>query len=177
MSSAKARALMRLPCRRPCMSVIATMTVSTRPLATSAPSSSSVSMRGGYATRPDGRSGLVEEARVEVARLVLGGQLDVLGREQEDLVGDALHAALERVGEPGGEVDQPLGEARLDGLQIDDDRDAALVAVADRLRVVERARNAQVDLRDVVGADRVGRPQHRGRSAGIAQPPATGGRG
>src|SRR4051794_9750699 len=125
MSSTNALADRRLPCRRPCMSVIAMMTVSRRPLATSAPSSSSVSMRGGYATRTGvrsaraharrGRSGLVEEARVEVARLILGGQLDVLGREQEDLVGDALHAALERVREAGGEVDQALREARLDG--------------------------------------------------------------
>src|SRR3954449_9098213 len=106
MPSTNARACSRLPWRRPCMSHIARMTVSTRPPATSALRSSSVSMRGGYARRRGPRSGLVEEAGVEVARLVLGGQLDVLGRQQEDLVGDSLHAALERVGEARGEVDQ-----------------------------------------------------------------------
>src|SRR4029077_20322569 len=118
MPSAKDSACRRLPCSRPCMSHIARMTVSTAPIAMSASSSSSVSMRGGYATR--GGSGLVEEAGVEVARLILGRQFDVLGREQEDLVGDALHPPLERVGEPRGEVDQALREPGLDRLQIDD---------------------------------------------------------
>src|SRR3954464_13347376 len=55
-------------------------------------------------------SGLVEEALLDQARTFLRGDLDVARREQEDLVGDLLHAAVERVGEAGREVDQALGE-------------------------------------------------------------------
>ena len=62
-----------------------------------------------HGTEPRG-SGLVEEALLDQPRALLGRDLDVARREQEDLVGDPLHAAVERVGQAGGEVDQALGE-------------------------------------------------------------------
>ena len=53
-------------------------------------------------------SGLVEEAFFDEPGPLFGGDLDVPGGEQEDLVGDPLHATVERVCEPRGEVDQAL---------------------------------------------------------------------
>ena len=57
------------------------------------------------------------------SRALLRRDLDVARREHEDLVGDPLHAAVERVGEAAGEVDQALGEVGVDALQVQDDRD------------------------------------------------------
>ena len=55
--------------------------------------------------------GLVEEAAaLEEPGALLGRDLDVARRQQEDLVGDPLHAAVERVREAAREVDQPLRE-------------------------------------------------------------------
>src|SRR5919109_5605176 len=73
------------------------------------------------ATRPG--SGLVEEALLDQASALLGGHLDVTRREQEHLVGDPLHAAVERVRQAGSEVDQPLREVRVGLLEVEDDRD------------------------------------------------------
>ena len=55
-------------------------------------------------------SGLVEEALLDELRALLRRDLDVARREHEDLVGDPLHAAVERVGQAAGEVDEALGE-------------------------------------------------------------------
>ena len=60
------------------------------------------------AVHPDRRSGLIEEALLDQPRALLGGDLDVLRGQQEDLVGDPLHPAVQRVGEAAGEVDQAL---------------------------------------------------------------------
>src|SRR2546429_9689293 len=96
---------------------------------------------------------LVEEAAaLEHAGAFLGRDLDVSRGEEEDLVRDALHAAVERVREPAGEVDQPLRQLLVGALQIEDDRDAVLELVRDLLRVVEAPRQ------DEMGA-------HRGRHA------------
>src|SRR6476619_8592295 len=96
---------------------------------------------------------LVEEAPLEHPRPVLGRELDVGRRQEEDLVGDPLHPAVERVREPAGEVDQPLGELRVGGLEVQDHGDAVLEAVGELLRVVEAAREDEVDTRR-------GRPAH-----------------
>src|SRR5918912_1730761 len=88
---------------------------------------------------------LVEEAALEHARAILGRQLDVAGREEKDLVGDALHATVERVGETAGEVDQPLRQLGVSRLEVEDHGDAVLEAVGDLLGVVEAAREDQVD--------------------------------
>src|SRR5215471_19187334 len=96
---------------------------------------------------------LVEEAPLEHPRAVLGGQLDVARREQEDLVGDPLHPAVERVGEAAGEVDQPLRELGVRRLEVEDHGDAVLEAVGHLLRVVEAAREDQVDARGAGAAD------------------------
>lgn len=53
-------------------------------------------------------SGLVEKALVDQPGLLFGRDFDVAGGEQEDLFGDPLHATVEGVGEPGGEIDQSL---------------------------------------------------------------------
>src|SRR4051794_608517 len=74
-----------------------------------------------HGTEPKaGASGLVEEALLDESRALLRRDLDVARREQEDLVGDLLHPAVERVGEPGGEVDEALGEVAVDALEVDD---------------------------------------------------------
>jgi hypothetical protein len=43
---------------------------------------------------------LVEEALLDEPGPLLGGHLDVVRRQQEDLVGDSLHPAIERIREP-----------------------------------------------------------------------------
>src|SRR6266536_3806011 len=88
---------------------------------------------------------LVEEAAaLEQLRALLGGDLDVARRQQEDLVGDALHAAVEGVREPAREVDQALRELGVGALQVEDHRDLLLELVGDLLRVVEAARQYEV---------------------------------
>src|SRR5581483_8984602 len=89
---------------------------------------------------------LVEErAALEHAGALLGGDLDIARGEQEDLVGDALHAAVERVGQSAGEVDEPLGELLVGALEVENDRHTLLEPVGDLLRVVEAAREDEVD--------------------------------
>src|SRR5437762_13413524 len=78
--------------------------------------------------------GLVEEAAaLEHAGALLGGHFDVPRRQQEDLVGDALHAAVERVREAAAEVDQALRELLVGALKIQDHRHALLEPVGDLL--------------------------------------------
>src|SRR6266540_7056873 len=109
-------------------------------------------------------SGLVEEAAaLEEPRPLLGRDLDVSRREQEHLVGDALHPAVERIRQAAGEVDQALGQILVGALQIQNDRDRLLELVRDLLRVVEAARDDQVDAhRGRSGYGRDPGPQHRG---------------
>src|SRR5437763_5254166 len=91
---------------------------------------------------------LVEEAAaLEHAGPFLGRDLDVSRGEQEDLVRDALHAAVERVREPAGEVDQPLRQLLVAALEVEDHRHPVLEAVGDLLRVVEAARQDEMHLR------------------------------
>src|SRR4029079_10159260 len=87
---------------------------------------------------------LVEEAPLEHPRPVLGGELDVARREQEDLVGDPLHPTVEGVRETARKVDQALGELAVRRLEVEDHRDSVLEPVGDLLRVVEAARQDQV---------------------------------
>ena len=47
------------------------------------------------------------QVRDEDARALLGGDLDVGGGQQEDLVGDPLHLAADAVAEAAREVDEP----------------------------------------------------------------------
>src|SRR5919198_4718470 len=95
---------------------------------------------------PATNSALVEEALLDQPGALLRRDLDVARCEQEDLVGDPLHAAVERVGEAGGEVDQPLGEVRVRPLEVQDHRDRVLELVGYLLGVVEALRYHQVDL-------------------------------
>src|SRR5262245_50561301 len=104
---------------------------------------------------------LVEEAALEDAGLLLGGDLDVLGSEQEDSLRDPLHAPAERVGHAGREVDQALGELAVRRLKVDDHRLRALELVGDLLGVVEASRRDHVersDLSAVADGHRLGRP-------------------
>src|SRR6476469_8464981 len=105
--------------------------------------------------RPPRASGLVEEAALHQHRLVLGGDGHAGGRQQEHAVSDALHRAVKRVGQAAGEIDQPLGQIRLGGLQVDDHRHLGLEAVRDLLGVIVRPRDDQAYLRR--GARRLGR--------------------
>src|SRR5213080_5357644 len=82
--------------------------------------------------------GLVEEAAsLEQARALLGRDFDVARRQQEDLVGHALHPAVECVGEAAGEIDEALREVLIGALEVEDDRDRLLELVRDLLGVVE----------------------------------------
>src|SRR3954468_2696367 len=110
-------------------------------------------------------SGLVEEALFDQPRALLRGDLDVARREHEHLVGDPLHAAVERVGQPAGEVDQALGEVGVDALEVEDDRDGVLELVGHLLGVVERLGDHEVDA-DVAAAAAVDGAQAAGRAPG-----------
>src|SRR5450759_4962662 len=115
--------------------------------------STSKKMRDGGPGRA-GELELIEEALLNEARPLLGRDLDVARREQEDLVADPLHAPVEGVGEPAAEVDESLGELRARALQVDDHRDVDLELVGDLLCVVEVLGDDQVDL-DPRGARRL----------------------
>src|SRR5689334_9951498 len=95
---------------------------------------------------------LVEEALLDQARALLRGHLDVARREEENLVGDALHAAVERVREAGREVDQALREIGVRALQVEDHGDLVLELVRHLLGVVEVLGNHEVDLHAVAAA-------------------------
>lgn len=58
-------------------------------------------------------------------------------REQEHLVRDALHVAVESVAEAAGEVDEATREVAVDALEVDDHGLVALEVVGDHLDVVE----------------------------------------
>src|ERR1700730_3168360 len=94
-------------------------------------------------TRPRSARGrgflrLVEEpAPLEQLSALLGAHLHVSRSEQEHLVGNALHPAVERVGETTCEVDQPFRELRVGALQVEDHRNPLLEPVRDLLRVIE----------------------------------------
>src|SRR5207248_8287227 len=91
---------------------------------------------------------LVEETLLDQPRALLCRDLDVARCQEENLVGDSLHPALERVGQARREVDQTLRQLGVGALQVDDDRDRVLELVGDLLRVVEALRDHEVD-RDV----------------------------
>src|SRR5579864_121438 len=77
-------------------------------------------------------SGLVvEAAALEQLRALLCAHLHVSRGEQKYLVGDALHAAVERVGESAREVDQAFGELGVGVLEVEDDRNRVLELVGD----------------------------------------------
>src|SRR6185295_6339355 len=105
---------------------------------------------------------LVEEAAaLEQACAFLGGHFDISRRQQEHLVGDALHAPVEGVGEPAREIDEALREILIGALEIEDHRNRLLELVGDLLRVVEASRHDQVHANG--GRRRHGgdpRPQH-----------------
>src|SRR3954471_12319697 len=107
-------------------------------------------------------SALVEEDLFDVLRAFLSRDLDVSRREHEYLVGDPLHAAVEGVGEPAGEVDEALGEVGVDALEVEDHRHGVLELVGDLLGVVERFGDDEVhpDVAStaVDGAQAAGRP-------------------
>src|SRR3954449_10385471 len=114
---------------------------------------------------------LVEEALLDEARPLLGRHLDVARGEQVDLVGHLLDAAVERVRQPAGEVDHPLGQHGLRGLQVDDHGDRVLELVPHFLGFVKRLRAHQVHapLRAAsVGAAPADRAQHAGAALGGA---------
>src|SRR5438105_8248478 len=91
---------------------------------------------------------LVEEAAaLEHAGTFLGRDLDVVRRQQENAVGDPLHAPVQRVGEAAGEIDQPLGQLLVGVLEVDDHGHAVLEPVGDLLGVVEAARQDEMHLR------------------------------
>src|SRR3990172_9252018 len=111
---------------------------------------------------------LVEEAAsLEQLRPLLGGELDVRGRQQEDLVGHALHAAVQGVREAACEVDQPLRQLLVSALEVEDDGNRALELVGDLLRVVEAARHDEVELARSRRGQRLDAAQPRTRRRGL----------
>src|SRR3954452_2987343 len=116
---------------------------------------------------PNGGLALVEEALLDQPRALLGRYLDVARGEQEHLVGDPLHAPVERIGEAGGKVDQPLREVGVGALEVQDHRDGVLELVRDLLGVVEALGDYQVDLDVPAAAAAVtaDRAEHAGLTA------------
>src|ERR1700730_2586516 len=106
-------------------------------------------------TRPRSARGcgflrLVEEpAPLEELSALLGAHLHVSRGEQEHLVGDALHAAVQRVGEAACEVDQPFRELRVGALQVQDHGNPLFEAVRNLLRIVEAAWEYEMDAHGV----------------------------
>src|SRR3954452_22253895 len=108
---------------------------------------------------------LVEEALLDQLRPLLGGDLDVARRQHEHLVGDALHAAVERVGEPAGEVDEALAQVVLDALEVEHDRDRVLELVRDLLGVVEALGDDEMHAHVAPAVPAAAhRPEHRRRA-------------
>src|SRR5688500_17845165 len=101
---------------------------------------------GGAYLRPG--LGLVEEALLDKPRALFRRDLDVARSEKEDLVGDALHPAVEGEGQARGEVDQPLRQFGVRCLQVEDHRHRVLEAVSDLLAVVEVLRHDHLALDD-----------------------------
>src|SRR6266404_1143170 len=96
--------------------------------------------------RGDGFLRLVEEpAPLEQLSALLGAHFHVSRGKEKDLVGDTLHAAVQRIGETAREVDQSLGELPVGALQVEDHGDPLLEAVGDLLGVVEAAWKHEVD--------------------------------
>src|SRR3954454_22864491 len=90
--------------------------------------------------------GLVEEALLDQPGALFRAHLDVARREQEHLVGDPLHAAVEGVREARGEVDQPLRQVGVAALEVEDHRHRLLELVGDLLGVVEALRHHEMYL-------------------------------
>src|SRR5437763_11744915 len=112
-------------------------------------SSASVAIRsefGSFVRTPGQASGLIEEAALDQPLALFRGDLHVPRREEEHLVGNALHPAVEGVSEAAREVDQPLRQLVVDSLQVEDHRDRILEAVGDVLRVLEALRQHEVHL-------------------------------
>ena len=128
--------------------------------------------RGVYGERRSApRQRLVEEALLDEPRALLRRDLDVARGEHEDLVGDLLHAAVEGVGEAGGEVDEALRQIRVGALEVEDHRDRVLEAVGDLLGVVERLGDDEVHA-DVAAVARAGRAAEppTGRRTAVGRP-------
>src|SRR3954469_13660464 len=123
-----------------------------------------IRMRREAYRRPGRGLALVEEPFFDEAGALLGAHLDVARREQEDLVGDPLHAPVERVREAGREVDQPLRKVGVRALEVEDHRHRVLELVGDLLRVVEALRHDEVHLH--AGATVVDGAQDAGAGAG-----------
>src|SRR3954447_13123547 len=109
-------------------------------------------------------SGLVEEALLDELRALLRGDLDVARREHEHLVGDALHAAVQRVRQPAREIDQALAEVGLDALEVEHDRDRVLELVGDLLGVVEALGDDEVHAHVAASVPAAHRAQDGGRA-------------
>ena len=91
---------------------------------------------------------------------------DVARGQHEDLAGDPLHAAIQRVRQAAGEVDEPLGELGVGALEVQHDGDRLLELVGDLLRVVEGLGDDEVDAHVAVArGSAVDGPQHGGRTA------------
>ena len=122
--------------------------------------------------RDRGHDWLKKPFSMSSARL-LRADLHVARGEHEDLAGDPLHAAVQRVREAAGEVDEALGELGVGALEVQHDRDRLLELVGDLLGVVEGLRDDEVHADvAVAGARRraagrvVGRRAARGSSSG-----------
>ena len=87
----------------------------------------------------------------------LGGDVDVLRREQEHLVGDPLDAAPAPEDQPCGEVDEPLGFGVVHLGEVHDHRHALTELLTDPAGVVVRARVQRGDPVEVPHGHRLGR--------------------
>src|SRR3954469_18167262 len=89
---------------------------------------------------PDLASGLVEEAAFADPRLVLGRHVDVLRAEQEHLGRDWLDTTAQPEDQARGEVDEPTSIGMVELGEVHDHRRSLAEPLADRARLVVRAR-------------------------------------
>src|SRR5262249_53394137 len=80
---------------------------------------------------------LVEEASLDEALPLLGGDLHVGRGEQVDARGDHLDLPIEAEDQPGGEVHQATRDLIVGALEVHDDRHALPIPLPDVARVVE----------------------------------------
>src|SRR5450756_2280752 len=83
------------------------------------------------------RLDLVEESPLLQTAGGLARKLDVVRREQHDLLADVLQTAVESVGETAAEVGQALRQVPPTALQVDDDGTIGPQVIGDLLGVIE----------------------------------------
>src|SRR6187200_2931989 len=110
-------------------------------MTSTAPSSTNVTaLTNPVGSGAGGASPLPEQTPLGEPAGVVRADLHVRGSEQEHPTGDLVDGPAQCEGQPGGEVDQPLGSGVVQLGQVHDHGHAVAVALADRAGLVVAAR-------------------------------------